>query len=139
MSTGPRDDHTADVAAIEAIVANVEAGFNAKDAELMNRHVADDATIVSAMGQQLHGREAVMAASVSGLAGALADERARYAVTDVAFVRPDVALAHKRAWAVDADGNDIDVGHAMVALYVLAKEDGRWWIRARQNTLVPGG
>jgi len=127
-----------DVAAIEAIVADVERGFNENDAELMNRHVAADATMVGVMGQQLDGREAVMAASVAGLAGALADERARYLVTDVTFVRPDVALAHKRAWAVDADGKDIDVGHAMVALYVLTKDDGRWWIRARQNTLVPG-
>lgn len=127
-----------DVAAIEAIVADVERGFNEKDAELMNRHVAADATIVSAVGQQLDGREAVMAASVAGLAGALADEQARYEVTDVTFVRPDVALAHKRAWAVDADGKDIDVGHAMIALYVLTKDADRWWIRARQNTLVPG-
>jgi uncharacterized protein (TIGR02246 family) len=133
------DDRAADVAAIEAIVADVEAGFNGNDAELMNLHVADDATIVNAVGQQLDGRAEIMAASETGLAGPRADERARYLVTDVTFVRPDVALAHKRAWAIDAQGRDIDVGHAMVALYVLTEEHGRWWIRARQNTLVPGG
>lgn len=132
-------ERTADVAAIEAIVADVEAGFNGNDAELMNRHVAADATIVNAVGQQLDGREAIMAASIAGLAGSLVDERARYRVTDVTFVRPDVAVAHKRAWAIDGDGNDLDVGHAMNALYVLTKDEGRWWIRARQNTLVPTG
>ena len=131
-------DHAADVAAIEAIVADVEQGFNENDADLMDRHVADDATIVTALGRELHGRAEIDAASRAGLAGPLADQRARYLVTDVTFVRPDVALAHKRAWAVDADGRDLDVGHAMVALYVLTEEEGRWQVRARQNTLVPG-
>ena len=126
----------ADVAAIEAIVADVERGFNDNDAELMNRHVADDAVIVDALGRERRGRAEIMEASVAGLAGPLADQRARYLVTDVTFVRPDVALAHKRAWAVDGTGVDIDVDHAMVALYVLTRDDGRWTIRARQNTLV---
>ncbi|QYG92111.1 SgcJ/EcaC family oxidoreductase [Iamia sp. SCSIO 61187] len=139
QAVGLDGDRADDVAAIEAIVADVEAGFNANDAELMNRHVAADATIVNALGGEARGRDEIMAASVAGLAGPLADERARYLVTDVTFVRPDVALAHKRAWAVDADGRELDVGHAMVALYVLVREDGRWWIAARQNTLVPGG
>ena len=35
----------------------------------------------------------------------------------------------------DADGNDLDVGHTMVALYVLVKEGDSWWVVARQNTL----
>lgn len=129
----------ADRSAIEAIVADVERGFNENDADLMDRHVADDAAIVTALGRQLHGRAEIVAATVAGLAGPLADQRARYLVTDVTFVRPDVALAHKRAWAIDETGADIDVDHAMVALYVLTKDADRWWIRARQNTLVPTG
>jgi uncharacterized protein (TIGR02246 family) len=128
-----------DEAAIRAIVADVEQGFNTNDAALMNRHLADDATVVDAVGREHRGRAAIDAASEAGLAGPLADQRARYLVTAVTFVRPDVALAHKRAWAIDPEGRDIDAGHAMVALYVLTEEDGRWWVRARQNTLVPGG
>ena len=128
---------TGDEAAIRQIVADVERGFNDNDVELLTRHVADDATIVDAVGREHHGRVEVVAASEAGLAGPLADQRARYVVTDVTFVRSDVALAHKRAWAVDEAGADLDVGHAMVALYVLTREAGRWWIRARQNTLVP--
>jgi hypothetical protein len=54
----------------------------------------------------------------------------------VVFVRPDVALAHKHAWAIDAAGERVDVGHAMSALYVLVREGGRWWVVSRQNTLV---
>ena len=55
---------------------------------------------------------------------------------EIRFVRPDVALVRKLAWATDADGKDLDVGHAMTALYVMVKSEGRWWIAARQNTLT---
>lgn len=126
-----------DIEDIERVVADVERGFNTNDAALMNAHVAPDATMVSAMGVRLVGRDAVMAASEAGLAGPLRDQYARYEVRDVRFLRPDVALAYKEAYATEADGTPIDLDHAMNALYVLVKEDGRWWIAARQNTLVP--
>jgi hypothetical protein len=47
-----------------------------------------------------------------------------------------VAIVRKLARAVDADGVAIDVGHTMVAHYVLVREDDRWWIVNRQNTLI---
>ena len=126
-----------DIDDIKQVVADVERGFNTNDAALMNKHVAPDATLVSAMGVRLVGIEEVMAASEAGLAGPLADQYARYEVKDVRFVRPDVALAYKEAYAVTAGGQPIDLDHTMCALYVLVKEGGRWLIAARQNTLVP--
>ena len=122
---------------IRQVIADVERGFNTNDAALMNKHVAADATLVSAMGVRLAGIDEVMAASEAGLAGPLRDQYARYEVRDVRFVRPDVALAYKEAYAVTADGAPIDLDHTMCALYVLVKQDGRWLITARQNTLVP--
>lgn len=126
-----------DIDEIRQVVADVERGFNTNDAALMNRHVAADATLVSAMGVRLVGIDEVMAASEAGLAGPLKDQFARYDVKDVRFLRPDVALAYKEAYAVTAEGEAIDLDHTMCALYVLVKEDGRWLIAARQNTLVP--
>jgi uncharacterized protein (TIGR02246 family) len=93
---------------------------------------------VTATGVRIDGRDAMLEASRAGLAGPLRDQRARYELADVVFVRPDVALAHKHAWAVDETGAQIDVGHAMSALYVLVRENGRWWAVSRQNTLVVG-
>jgi uncharacterized protein (TIGR02246 family) len=122
---------------IRQVIADVERGFNTNDAALMNKHVAADATLVSAMGVRLAGIDEVMAASEAGLAGPLRDQYARYEVRDVRFVRPDVALAYKEAYAITADGEPIDLDHTMCALYVLVKQDGRWLITARQNTLVP--
>ncbi|HEX6359864.1 SgcJ/EcaC family oxidoreductase [Actinophytocola sp.] len=126
-----------DLEEIKQVIADVERGFNANDAVLMNKHLAQDAAVVSAMGVRLVGREEIMKASEEGLAGPLKDQYARYEVRDVRFVRPDVALVHKEAFAITEDGDPIDLDHAMSALYVLVREDGRWLVKARQNTLVP--
>ena len=132
-------DHSADVEAIRRIVADVEKGFNDNDAELLVEHFAANASAVAVTGVQLDGRDAMLAASLAGLAGPLRDQRARYELADVLFVRPDVAVAHKHARAIGGSGEPEDVGHAMSALYVLVREDGRWWVVARQNTLVTRG
>jgi uncharacterized protein (TIGR02246 family) len=129
-------DHAADVEAIRRIIADVEKGFNDNDADLLVEHFAQNASVVAATGAQIDGREALLEFSRTGLAGPLRDQRARYELADVVFVRPDVALAHKHAWAIDAAGEPVDVGHAMSALYVLVREGGRWWVVSRQNTLV---
>lgn len=125
-----------DIDEIKQVIADVERGFNAKDAGLMNKHMAPDAAVVSALGVRLTGLPEIMTVSEQGLAGPLRDQFARYEVRDVRFLRPDVALVHKEAFAVTADGEPIDLEHAMNALYVMVKEDGRWLIAARQNTLV---
>jgi uncharacterized protein (TIGR02246 family) len=127
-----------DIEEIKQVIADVERGFNSGDAALMNKHLAQDAAVVNAVGIRTVGLDAIMAASEAGLAGPLRDQYARYEVRDVRFVRPDVALVHKEAFAITADGDPIDLDHAMNALYVLVKEDGRWLVKARQNTLVPG-
>lgn len=121
---------------IKQVIADVERGFNTNDAALMNKHLAPDAAVVNAVGIRLVGIAEIMKASEQGLAGPLKDQYARYEVRDVRFPRPDVALVHKEAFAITADGEPIDLDHAMNALYVMVKQDGRWLIAARQNTLV---
>ncbi|WP_068018843.1 SgcJ/EcaC family oxidoreductase [Nocardia mexicana] len=130
-------DHTDDTAAIRRLVADVEAGYNTNDAELMTSGFIGNATVVNAVGTLLTGRDELLTSSRAGLAGFLKDEYVRYDVTDITFLRPDVAIAHKVARATTADGEPIDADPAMIALYVLVKEDGRWWAAARQNTLIP--
>jgi uncharacterized protein (TIGR02246 family) len=130
-------DHAGDVEAIRRIIADVEKGFNENDAELLVEHFAQNGSVVTAMGTQIDGRDAMLESARAGLAGPLRDERARYELADVVFVRPDVAVAHKHAWAIDETGEPKNVGHEMSALYVLVREDGRWWVVSRQNTLVP--
>lgn len=126
-----------DIDEIRALVAEIEQGFNTNDAERSVAQFTDDAVAVGVNGAHNAGRDELLAAHRAGFAGFLRDQYARYELGDVRFLRDDVAIAHKRAWATDAGGNDLDVGHAMIALYVFVKDDGRWQVAARQNTLVP--
>jgi uncharacterized protein (TIGR02246 family) len=121
-------DHAQDVDAIRGVIADAEAAFNAGDADRLVEHVAANATAVGVTGARAVGRAAMRAASRAAFDGPLRGRRARYDVVDVTFVRPDVALVQKQA--------RIDVGQGMTALYVLVREAGRWWLVARQNTLV---
>ncbi len=129
-------DHTADIAAIRAVIAEIETGFNEHDAERSVAQFTDDATAVNVGGTLIAGRAALLDAHRAGFAGPLGDQYARYELGDITFLRPDVAVAHKRARAVDADGNPIDLDHTMIALYVFVREDRNWRVAARQNTLV---
>jgi uncharacterized protein (TIGR02246 family) len=129
-------DHADDIAAIRRVVADVQTGFNANDEALSVAHFARNVSVGTATGAVITGLDALADFTRAALAGALHDQFARYEVTDVVFVRPDVALARKRAWATTSDGEPLDVDHAMVALYVMVKEGDRWWIAARQNTVV---
>ncbi|MFI6043457.1 SgcJ/EcaC family oxidoreductase [Nocardia sp. NPDC051321] len=130
-------DHAADIAAIKQIIGNVETAYNTNDPELMTADFTANAAVVNAVGALMTGRDALLEANRRGLSGFLKDEYVRYEVTDITFLRPDVAFAHKVARATTADGELIDIDHAMIALYVLVKEHGRWWTAARQNTLIP--
>jgi uncharacterized protein (TIGR02246 family) len=129
-------DHTDDVAAIRAVIADIEAGFNANDAERSVAHFAEDATAVNVAGVLVAGRRALLDAHRAGFAGPLRDQYARYELGEVTFLRPDVAVAHKRARAVDASGEPLDLDHTMIALYVFVRDGDRWQVAARQNTLA---
>ena len=129
-------DHAGDVEEIRRVIVDAEKAFNDNDADLLVEHVASNVTTVGVTGARLAGRSAVLEASRTLFAGPLRDQRARYELAEVLFVRPDVALARQHATAVDADGTPLSVDHTMTALYVLVREHSRWWVVGRQNTLV---
>lgn len=129
-------DHTGDVEDIRRVITDAEKAFNDNDADLLVEHFAHNVGAIGVTGSALAGRTAVLEAGRALFAGPVRDQRARYELADVLFVRPDVALARTHATAVDADGVPLSVGHTMTALYVLVREGERWWVVARQNTLV---
>jgi uncharacterized protein (TIGR02246 family) len=127
---------TADAESLRQIVGDVESGFNANDPEPMVRHLAADALVVTALGVVLRGRDEIDRATRASLAaGPLRHASAYYRLGDITSLSPDVAVAHKEAWATPAAAES---GKApeMTALYVFARRGGRWWIVRRQNTLV---
>jgi uncharacterized protein (TIGR02246 family) len=129
-------EHAEDTQAIEQVIADIEAGFNGNDPDLSVEHFIKNACVINAVGVRLSGWDALLEANRAGLAGPLRDEHARYRVDDIVFIRPDVALAYKQAWATNPSGELLDLDPAMVAIYVMVKQEDRWWIAARANTLV---
>ncbi|MGH9119410.1 MAG: SgcJ/EcaC family oxidoreductase [Acidimicrobiales bacterium] len=107
-------DHTLDVDAITRLIADIETAFNTNDPDLAVRHFTADASGVGVTGALLSGWPALFEAHRQAYAGPLRDQRARYDVAGVVFLRPDDRV--------------IEGGGAMIALYVLVKQDGRWWI-----------
>ena len=124
-----------DEAAVRAIIRDVEKGFNDNDPELSTAHFARNATAVAVNGREIGGLAALVEAHEAGLRGPLRDATAHYKVEEVLFLGPDAAIAHKYAWST-ADAAAEGQQPEMIALYVFARRDGRWWIIARQNTLV---
>jgi uncharacterized protein (TIGR02246 family) len=129
-------DRAADVAAIEAIIAGQQDAFNAKDAERFAAPWRERSWAVNVAGVELEGRDAMLQAARDGFAGPLRDQYATYEPGTVELLGDDAAIVHAYARAVEADGTPIDVGHSMIALYVLARGERGWEIVARQNTLV---
>jgi uncharacterized protein (TIGR02246 family) len=124
------------VDAIARVVGEIEAAFNAKDAERAVSQYAAEASMVGVDGALVSGRDALLAAHRAAYAGPARDQYARHELADATFIRPDVAVAHVRARAVNANGEPLDVGHTLLALYVLVREDGRWLVAARHDTVV---
>ena len=121
---------------IDEVINQTEAAFNAGDPEALAHTFTDDAWSVGVSGQVLRGREEILEVSRQLFAGALRGQFARYVVDEVRHLAPDVAVARKLAYATDDRGDDLDVDHAMVALYVLVRGEEGWRVVARQNTLV---
>ena len=128
---------SADVAAIEAVIADHERAFNTKDPELLAAHFRPRSWAVGVNGVEIEGRSALVAAARAGFAGPLAEGKARYRPGEVEFLGEEVAICHMYATAISDEGELIGPDPAMIALYVFCREGGEWVVVARQNTLVP--
>jgi len=127
---------SADVAAIEAVIADHERAYNTKDPDLLAAHFRLRSWAVGVNGVEIEGRAALVGAARAAFAGPLADGRARYRPGVVEFLGQDVAICHMYSTALTNDGEPTGPDPAMIALYVFHREDEKWLVAARQNTLV---
>ncbi|SEH69967.1 conserved hypothetical protein [Mycolicibacterium rutilum] len=131
-----RDAH----AAVDAFVAELQAAIDDGDAELYNAHFADDVLWGSPFGATVAGYDTLHAIHRRLFAAAVAGPRSRYEKVAVSAPTPDVAVAQVRRTALNADGTPIPIEQpapfSEMALYVLVRRDGQWWLAAGQNTIV---
>jgi len=128
--------------AVQGLVAELQAGLDARDADVYNRHFATDVIWGSPFGATVHGYDRLHAIHVQLKREQRGGPSSRYEIVAVLSPTPDVALAQVRRVALDPDGQpvtpsaDLTGSFSEMALYVLVRRDGTWWLAAGQNTPV---
>ena len=128
--------------AVQSLVAELQAGLDSRDADVYNRHFAADVIWGSPFGATVHGYDRLHAIHVQLKRERRGGPSSRYEIAAVLSPAPDVALAQVRRVALDPDGEpvtpsaDLTGSFSEMALYVLVRRDGTWWLAAGQNTPV---
>jgi len=130
--------------AVNDFVAELQTGIDTGDADAYNAHFSDEVAWGSPYGATVVGYDALHAIHKTLLARAVAGPSSRYETVYVSAPAPDVAVAQVRQVTSDADGQpipiDLPIDHGApfseMALYVLVRRDGQWWLAAGQNTPI---
>jgi uncharacterized protein (TIGR02246 family) len=126
-------------AAIEALLAAMEAAWNHHDGAAFAELFAEDADFTNVFGMHTQGRAAITAAHVAILTGPFRDSTVTVTETRVRFIRPDVAAVDAR-WrmdgARDVAGNPWPDRRGIMSL-VAAAADGVWRFAVFHNLELP--
>ena len=131
----PSSKREKDEAAIKANLEQIKTGWNMKSGEALARPFTEDADFVVVTGTHLKTR-AVIAAQHQRLFDTIFKdvELLDYAVEQIRFLRPDVALVHAIGRRTDtADKTKTITGRISL---VMLKNKGKWQIAAFQNTQI---
>ena len=132
--------------AVRAIAAGLQAGYEQRDAEVLNRQFAADVIWGSPYGALVEGYDKLHPIHVHFQQQPRKGPAFRYQVRHVLTVHDDVVIAHIARLALGPEGeplppaSDPDQPFSEMAMYVLVRRDGQWWLAAGQNTpMRPGG
>lgn len=124
-----------DRAAIERVVGQLEAAWNAMDGAAFAAPFADDADFVNVRGDHAHGRGAIEAGHAGIFRSIYAGSTNEYVVEDVRLLRPDVALTRVRARLRVPQGplaGEYDARYSAV----LTREPNGWQVASFHNTFI---
>jgi uncharacterized protein (TIGR02246 family) len=131
--------------AVARLVGELQAGWDGHDADLFNRHFAADVLWGSPFGATVRGYDELHAIHARLQRRGTGGPSARYEVVQVLAPAPGVAVAQVRRVALDPEGRPLppspDPAGAFseMALYVLVRRGGTWWLAAGQNTPIRPG
>jgi uncharacterized protein (TIGR02246 family) len=132
--------------AAEAFAAGLQTGHDERHADILNRQFAADVAWGSPYGALVEGYDQLHPIHVRFQHDAGQRPAIRYEVRHVVAVSEDVAIAHIARLILRPDGKaagptaDPNQSFSEMAMYVLVRRDGQWWLAAGQNTpMRPGG
>jgi uncharacterized protein (TIGR02246 family) len=133
-------------AAIAAIVSELQQGWDQHDADISDRHLAADVAWGSPYGATVHNYEPLHAIHTRLKKQGAGGAASRYEIIRAFAVSDDVIVAHVARYALDPEGQPLKPSSettgafSEMALYVLVRCDGAWWLAAAQNTPIrPSG
>ena len=128
--------------AVAALVAELQEGFDERDAEISNRHFARDLMWGSPFGVTVSGYDELHAIHERLKRAGTGGSASRFEIVRVFGVGADVAIAHVRRVALDDDGDPVPArddatgAFSEMAMYVLVRRAGDWWLAGGQNTPI---
>jgi uncharacterized protein (TIGR02246 family) len=126
--------------AVDAFVAELQAGVDARDAEVFNAHFADDVLWGTPFGDTVLGYDTLHDVHRRMLPRRVGGASSRYDTVRVSAPAPDVAVAQVRRVAMDDDGTPVpDTDPATfseMTTFVLVRRDGEWWLASGQHTPI---
>jgi len=132
LAAGPGDD-----AEIRALQQGQATAWNAHDIDAYAALFSQDAEEVNVLGWHWHGRAELKQKLGRAFASAFARSRLTIANVTIAFLTPDIAVAHVR-WtmtgALSPTGAGTDIPQQGIQTQVLMKQAGAWHITQFQNT-----
>ena len=129
----------ADRAALENIVRQLEAAWNAMDGSAFAAPFAADADFVNIRGEHFRGQAAIAAGHAAIFRTIYAGSTNHFTVEGARLLRPEVALVRVHS-SLDAPRGPLAGRHGARFSLVLTKERGGWEIATLHNTLeaAPG-
>jgi uncharacterized protein (TIGR02246 family) len=118
--------------AVDRFVATLQEGADCSDADAYDSQFASDVLWGSPYGATVRGYDVLNAIHHSLMASSAAPP-SLYHVVQFMSPLPDVAIAHVRRDDLTAEAG---AGFSEMAMYVLVRRDGHWWLAAGQNTPV---
>lgn len=132
--------------AVQTFVAGLQAGYDHRNAEVLNHQFAADVIWGSPYGALIDGYDQLHPIHVRFQQQPWKGPAFRYQVRHVLAVHEDVVIAHIVRLALGPEGeplppsSDPDQPFSEMAMYVLVRRDGQWWLAAGQNRpMRPGG
>jgi uncharacterized protein (TIGR02246 family) len=132
--------------AVAAFVAGLQAGHDRRDAAILNQQFASDVAWGSPYGALIEGYGQLHPIHVQLQQKKVGGPSFRYELRHLLGVSDGVVVAHIARLALDATGeplepsSDARAPFSEMAMYVLVKRAGAWWLAAAQHTpMRPGG
>jgi uncharacterized protein (TIGR02246 family) len=133
-------------AIVDVFVANLQAGHDQRDADILNSQFAADIIWGSPYGALVDGYDQLHPIHVRFQQAATGKPPFRYEARHVLALGDEVIVAHVARLALGPNGHPMppttDPGQPFseMAMYVLVRRGDGWWLAAGQNTpMRPGG